>query len=125
MRDLGLAYNPNTSLPIRKKKMSKQDDDVEGDGMEVETQRKEPQRKEPHEVIMEFEKQSKCGKKHERHISPDEAKFLMDLIKTHKTNYNGMCKDKRNTYQHTAKKLQFKCESLLNHSLYEKYKSLF
>jgi len=112
---LGLAYDPNTTK--KKKKLST---DGDGDEMEIE---KQPSVKTA--VVTEFEKQAANGKKFERHISPDEAKFLMKLMKTHKTNYDSMCKDKRNTYQHTANQLRRKCEGLLNSSLLSKYQEMF
>ena len=118
MKDLGLAYNANSSIAKLKQKQKQPCEEDENNEMDVGDTVNSA-------VITEFEKQAKNGKKHERHISPDEAKFLMELMQKHRTNYEGMCRDKRNTYQHTAKKLQFKCEGLLNSPLYDKYKEIF
>ena len=122
LKDLGLAYNANSS--IAKLKQRTKPCEEEGDENEEEMHTEETTTGTT-AVIAAFEEQAKHGKKHERHISPDEAKFLMGLMKKHKTNYNAMCRDKLNTYQHTAKKLEFKCEGLLASPLYERYKNMF
>jgi len=123
MRELGLAYNPNTSQ--KNKKLRKNDllqllmeGKEQMDVVKVEVKPKTA-------VIEEFEKQAANGKKFERHISPDEAKFFLTLIKTHGTNYTGMSADKRNTYQHTANQLRHKCEGLLSSTLLQKYQEMF
>jgi len=122
MKDLGLAYDSNNAIPIENirkinKKQRMKADDVE-ETMETE-----------HEVnpavITEFEKQAANGKQTERHISPDEAKFVMTFMKKHGTNYKKMSRDKLNTLQHTAKVIQRKCEALLKSTLYEKYQALY
>lgn len=116
MRSLGLAYDPNTSMKRRKKMVTK-----DGDGDE--TMEEKPVVNTA--VIKEFEKQASNIVKHERHVSPDEAKFLMKLMKSHQEDYEKMCKDKRNTQQHTANQLRKKVEALLVHSLYPKYQEMF
>merc|ERR1712150_142592 len=119
MKELGLAYDANSSIKELQKR-KKPSDEEEGENKEMEIVEEVNTA-----VITEFEKEAKKITKHERHVSPDEAKFLMGLMKTHKTNYDNMCRDKRNTYQHTAKKLQFKCEGLVASSLYERYIVMF
>ncbi|XP_057307970.1 nucleolar protein 16-like [Hydractinia symbiolongicarpus] len=124
LKGLGLAYDSNEVLRIPKnKKITRKDilkEDREGASMEVEK---------PiivnTAVIEAFEKKAANGKKLERHISPGEAKFLLELMKAHGSNYKAMSKDKRNTYQHTPKQLRRKCEGLLNSSLLPKYQELF
>ncbi|XP_002155670.1 nucleolar protein 16 [Hydra vulgaris] len=119
LKDLGLAYDSNAAIKINTGKKTKHSDVVKDTNkMEIDETLNKP-------VIKEFERQAANGMKMERHIAPGEAKFLMTLIKKHGTNYKAMAKDKDNTYQHTAKQLKRKCESLLKSSLLTKYQSMF
>lgn len=126
MKHLGLAYDSNKPTGLtKKKKLTRKDmlkEDLMADaGMKMEVE-KEPINT---TVIDEFTKQAANGKKTERHISPGEAKFLMDLIHTHSDNYKAMARDKRNKHQHTNKQLQRKCEGLLKSTLLGKYKEMY
>ena len=126
-RALGLAYDANSTIPIVKKKRKRRKDlHCSDENKEMEIEKEEVNLLLPFTpVITEFEKQAANGKKFERHISPDEAKFLLNLMKSHKTDYSKMCKDKRNMNQHTANQLRRKCEGLLGSSLLPKYKEMF
>jgi len=128
MKHLGLAFNSNksnTSGMSKRKKITKKgmltQNLLDDNGMVMDVV-EEPINS---AVIDEFSKQAANGKKTERHISPGEAKFFMELIQKHSTNYKAMARDKRNTYQHTPKQLQRKCEGLLTSSLLPKYKEMY
>merc|ERR1712142_494545 len=119
MTSLGLALNVNDNIKKKKVKVVEGEDE---DMMEDVADEKVVVNR---AVVEEYERQALEVKKCERHISPDEAKFLMTLMYTHECDYENMCKDKRNTYQHTASKLKFKCQALITSPLYDKYKELY
>merc|ERR1712168_328604 len=117
MTSLGLVLNVNENIKKKKAKV------VEGEDEEMEEV--EENVVVNRAVVEEYERRALEVKKCERHISPDEAKFLMTLMHTHNDDYDKMCKDKRNTYQHTASKLKYKCQALITSPLYDKYKELY
>jgi len=127
MKHLGLAFDSNKATPglAREKKLKKKDflkqDLMAQNEMTMEVE-KEPINT---AVIDEFSKQAANGQKIERHIAPGEAKFVMELIQKHSTNYKAMARDKRNKYQHTPKQLQRKCEGLLKSNQLNKYKEMY
>merc|ERR1739848_380778 len=122
MTSLGLALNVNHNIKKKKVKVLEgEDEEMENEEEAVEDDKVVVNRA----VVEEYERQAREVKKCERHISPDEAKFLMTLMHTHHSDYDNMCKDKRNTYQHTASKLKFKCQALLTSPLYDRYKELY
>merc|ERR1712141_942868 len=123
MNELGLAFNVNESIKKQQRRKPKDNDDDDDEMVTADYQELKVVNNTA--VIEEFERQAQIVKKCERHISPDEAKFLMSLMKDHWVcDYSGMCRDKRNTYQHTASKLKFKCEALIASPLYQRYKEL-
>merc|ERR1712183_1135130 len=87
MTSLGLALNVNDNIKKKKVKVVEgQDEDMENEEVVVEEEKVVVNRA----VLEEYERQALEVKKCERHISPDEAKFLMTLMHTHKSNYDNM-----------------------------------
>lgn len=129
LKDLGLAYDPNSTVGIPRKRIVKRKDilrqnlldKANQDGMEVEKIENTTNMA----VIEEFTKQASNIQPKERHIAPGEAKFLMELMQKHADDYKSMVRDKRNTHQHTSNQLRRKCEGLLQSSLLSKYKTMY
>ena len=101
-KNLGLMYNVNNIVPGNESISN-------SEAMEVD---KQP----VNSVIKEMEEEASHEVKKEKHIAPGEAKFLSELIQDYGDNYEGMKRDKRNYYQHTAKQLRRKCMKFLNSS---------
>ena len=105
-KNLGLMYNVNNVMPV---KNTGNEGISNSEAMEVD---KQP----VNSVIKEMEEEASHDVKPKKHIAPGEAKFLWELIQDYGDNYEGMKRDKRNCYQHTAKQLRRKCMKFLNSS---------
>eukprot|EP00117_Sycon_ciliatum_P029815 scpid78751/ scgid23651/ Nucleolar protein 16 len=119
-RKLGLAANPNKALPpihVKKPRVKPMYiDPLEQSAMVDEPVEEEPVVEGPPlptETVVDLERLASGGEKLERHISPGEVDFVMHMIKTHKSDYKAMARDKRNYYQHTPKQIKRKVEAFL------------
>ncbi|XP_023700552.1 nucleolar protein 16 [Paramormyrops kingsleyae] len=98
LSDMGLAFDPNVAVPLRKNKASGMDVD------EVAQIVRKPY------VIKEMEAQAKLPKQDTRTVSTDMIEYVQHMIREHKEDYKAMARDEKNYYQDTPKQIKRKIE---------------
>uniref|UniRef100_W5N3J2 Nucleolar protein 16 n=1 Tax=Lepisosteus oculatus TaxID=7918 RepID=W5N3J2_LEPOC len=106
LKEMGLAFDPNRSLPIQKAKVTA----VEAGVSEAHsTTVKKPY------VLNELAAEASLPSKNTRTLSSDMIEYVQYMIQQHNDNYKEMAKDEKNYYQDTPKQIKRKVE------LYRRY----
>ncbi|XP_078087176.1 nucleolar protein 16 [Mustelus asterias] len=101
LADMGLAYDPNRAIPIKKNKQIK-----------METATKDEKRViiKPY-VIKELEAEASLPAVKNTTLSKEFIDYVQHMIENYKENYKAMARDERNYYQDTPKQIKQKIES--------------
>ncbi|XP_061104640.1 nucleolar protein 16 [Conger conger] len=100
LSDMGLAFDPNVSLPVGKQMIS---------GTETEDKTTGPLVRKPY-VIKGLEAEASLPGKDTRSLSTDMIEYLQYMIREHSDDFKAMAKDEKNYYQDTPKQIRRKVE---------------
>ncbi|KAJ8385414.1 hypothetical protein AAFF_G00189400 [Aldrovandia affinis] len=103
LKDMGLAFDPNTTLPVRKPMPQ-----VPG-SEEEEAEVPQPLVIKPY-VIKDMEAEANIPGKDTKSLSTDTIEYVQYMIKEHNDNYKAMARDEKNYYQDTPKQIRRKAE---------------
>ncbi|XP_010790293.1 nucleolar protein 16 [Notothenia coriiceps] len=98
LQDMGLAFDPNRSLPIQKKSLTREDRITKAP---VETVTK------PY-VVNQLEEEANRLQKDSKTLSSDLIEYAQHMIREHKDNLKEMARDEKNYYQDTPKQIKRK-----------------
>ncbi|XP_036378842.1 nucleolar protein 16 [Megalops cyprinoides] len=99
LKDMGLAFDPNLALPLRKNKVPG------ADAEETEA----PLVRKPY-VIKGLEEEANLPTKDTKSLSRDIIEYVQYMIKEHNDNYKAMARDEKNYYQDTPKQIKRKVD---------------
>ncbi|KAK5858908.1 hypothetical protein PBY51_003017 [Eleginops maclovinus] len=98
LQDMGLAFDPNRSLPIQKKSLIRENREKNAPG-EIVTK--------PY-VVDQLEEEASRLQKDSKTLSSDLIEYVQYMIREHKDNFKEMAKDEKNYYQDTPKQIKRK-----------------
>ncbi|KAM8835068.1 nucleolar protein 16 [Synchiropus picturatus] len=99
LRDMGLAFDPNRSIPFKI--------DGASDKKRVRVVRK------PY-VITQLEEEANRPIKNTKTLSADLIEYVQYMIRHHKDNYKAMARDEKNYYQDTPKQIKRKINDYIH-----------
>lgn len=100
LQDMGLAFDPNRSLPIKKHRLL---------GEETETRVPTNIVTKPY-VLNQLEEEASRPEKDCKTLSSDLIEYAQYMIREHKDNYKAMARDEKNYYQDTPKQIKRKID---------------
>ncbi|KAJ8348427.1 hypothetical protein SKAU_G00270160 [Synaphobranchus kaupii] len=100
LKDMGLVFDPNLSLPVRKQMVP---------GSETEVEAARALVKKPY-VIKDLEAEASLPGKDTKSLSTDMIEYVQYMIREHNDNFKGMARDEKNYYQDTPKQIRRKVE---------------
>uniref|UniRef100_A0A3Q3X6T4 Nucleolar protein 16 n=1 Tax=Mola mola TaxID=94237 RepID=A0A3Q3X6T4_MOLML len=100
LQDMGLAFDPNRSLPIKKTSLL---------GEEKETKAHANVVTKPY-VLNQLEEEASRPEKDSKTLSSDLVDFVQYMIREHSDNYKAMARDEKNYYQETPKQIKRKID---------------
>ncbi|KAK7925362.1 hypothetical protein WMY93_007672 [Mugilogobius chulae] len=98
LQDMGLAFDPNKSLPIKKQKLIGKDSAAKAP-VGIVTK--------PY-VLSKMEEEASLPEKDTKTLSSDLIEYVQYMIREHKDNYKAMARDEKNYYQDTPKQIKRK-----------------
>ncbi|XP_061754788.1 nucleolar protein 16 [Nerophis ophidion] len=98
LREMGLSFDPNRSLPIKKDSFF---------GPRKETKAPVNIVTKPY-VVNRLEQQASLPGKDTKTLSSDLIEYVQHMIREHKDNYKAMARDEKNYYQDTPKQIKRK-----------------
>ncbi|XP_059208377.1 nucleolar protein 16 [Centropristis striata] len=98
LREMGLAFDPNRTLPIKKKSLLR---------AEKETKAPVGIVTKPY-VINQLEEEANRPEKDTKTLSSDLIEYAQYMIREHKDNFKAMARDEKNYYQDTPKQIKRK-----------------
>ncbi|KAJ0004072.1 hypothetical protein NQD34_010286 [Periophthalmus magnuspinnatus] len=98
LQEMGLAFDPNRSLPIKKQKLIGKDF-VTSAPVGIITK--------PY-VLNKMEEEASLPEKDTKTLSSDLIEYVQYMIREHKDNYKAMARDEKNYYQDTPKQIKRK-----------------
>ncbi|XP_061607188.1 nucleolar protein 16 [Phyllopteryx taeniolatus] len=96
--DMGLAFDPNRSLPIKKQSLLR---------LKKETKAPAHIVTKPY-VLNQLEEEANLPGKASKTLSSDLIEYVQHMIREHKDNYKAMARDEKNYYQDTPKQIKRK-----------------
>ncbi|KAG9351946.1 hypothetical protein JZ751_023197 [Albula glossodonta] len=102
LKDMGLAFDPNLTLPVRKQT-------PQIPGSEEEAEASQGLVIKPY-VIKELEAEASLPGKDTKSLSRDTIEYVQYMIREHSDNYKAMARDEKNYYQDTPKQIRRKVE---------------
>ncbi|KAG7484703.1 hypothetical protein MATL_G00052850 [Megalops atlanticus] len=99
LKDMGLAFDPNLALPMRKNKVP---------GADAE-ETVSPLVRKPY-VVKGLEEEASLPTKDTKSLSRDIIEYVQYMIKEHNDNYKAMARDEKNYYQDTPKQIKRKVD---------------
>lgn len=100
LQEMGLAFDPNRSLPIKKHRLL---------GEETETRAPTSIVTKPY-VLNQLEEEASRPEKDCKTLSSDLIEYAQYMIREHKDNYKAMARDEKNYYQDTPKQIKRKID---------------
>ncbi|KAJ8266845.1 hypothetical protein GJAV_G00135340 [Gymnothorax javanicus] len=100
LAEMGLAFDPNQSLPVSKPM---------DPGTEMEIEAPKPLVIKPY-VIKDLEAEASTPGKSTKSLSADLIEYVQHMIKEHKDDFKAMARDEKNYYQDTPKQIRRKVE---------------
>uniref|UniRef100_A0A3B3ZHJ6 Nucleolar protein 16 n=1 Tax=Periophthalmus magnuspinnatus TaxID=409849 RepID=A0A3B3ZHJ6_9GOBI len=101
LQEMGLAFDPNRSLPIKKQKVRKNYCKFTAHIAPVGIITK------PY-VLNKMEEEASLPEKDTKTLSSDLIEYVQYMIREHKDNYKAMARDEKNYYQDTPKQIKRK-----------------
>lgn len=98
LQDMGLSFDPNKSLPIKKPKFTGKSSESKPSGAIV---------TKPY-VLNKLEEEASLSEKDSKTLSSDLIEYVQYMIRQHKDNYKAMARDEKNYYQDTPKQIKRK-----------------
>ncbi|XP_054611503.1 nucleolar protein 16 [Dunckerocampus dactyliophorus] len=98
LMEMGLAFDPNRSLPIKKESVL---------GLRKETKAPVKIVTKPY-VLNRLEEEASLRGKDTKTLSSDLIEYVQHMIREHKDNYKAMARDEKNYYQDTPKQIKRK-----------------
>ncbi|XP_070839495.1 nucleolar protein 16 [Chaetodon trifascialis] len=98
LQDMGLAYDPNHTLPIKKHRLL---------GEQRETKASAAIVTKPY-VLDQLEEEASLPEKSSKTLSSDMIEYVQHMIREHGDNYKAMARDEKNYYQDTPKQIKRK-----------------
>lgn len=98
LQEMGLAFDPNKSLPIKKSKLIGKDSTSKAPSGIV---------TKPY-VLNQLVAEASLPEKDSKTLSSDLIEYVQYMIREHKDNYKAMARDEKNYYQDTPKQIKRK-----------------
>nr|XP_046266830.1 nucleolar protein 16 [Scatophagus argus] len=98
LQEMGLAFDPNRSLPIKKPSLLGKDKEAKATTSIV---------MKPY-VLNQLEEEASRPEKDSKTLSSDLIEYVQYMIREHNDNYKAMARDEKNYYQDTPKQIKRK-----------------
>ncbi|TNM84410.1 nucleolar protein 16 [Takifugu flavidus] len=98
LQDMGLAFDPNRSLPLKKASFFSGEREAKPSGSIV---------IKPY-VLNQLEQEASLPEKDSKTLSSDLIEYVQHMIREHGDNYKAMARDEKNYYQDTPKQIRRK-----------------
>lgn len=98
LQEMGLAFDPNRSLPIKKPRLLGDDKETKAP-VNIVTK--------PY-VLNQLEEEASLPEKDSKTLSSDLIEYVQYMIREHKDNFKEMARDEKNYYQDTPKQIKRK-----------------
>ncbi|XP_015250157.1 nucleolar protein 16 [Cyprinodon tularosa] len=96
LQEMGLSFDPNRSLPIKKQTLLGEDDNRPA---QIVTK--------PY-ILNQLQEEASLKEKDCKTLSSDLIEYVQHMIREHKDNYKAMARDEKNYYQDTPKQIKRK-----------------
>lgn len=98
LQEMGLSFDPNKTLPVKKQALLEGDKDNRGLAHIV---------TKPY-ILNKLQEEASLPEKDSKTLSSDLIEYVQHMIREHKDNYKAMARDEKNYYQDTPKQIKRK-----------------
>ncbi|XP_005800427.1 nucleolar protein 16 [Xiphophorus maculatus] len=98
LQEMGLSFDPNRTVPIKKQTLLRGDTDDRGPAPIV---------TKPY-ILTKLQEEASLQEKDSKTLSSDLIEYVQHMIREHKDNYKAMARDEKNYYQDTPKQIKRK-----------------